>query len=107
MNCAEQIDQFLLTGDYDLLFYGWEGQNVVEKAERGSEALTKALLAEVRRRESKVTIPTPRIPDDLAAFTRTKVEPMVRGLFPRKEQGTVLGLLERSVVFLTPSTIEP
>ena len=32
---------------------------------------------------------------------------MVRGLFPRKEQDPVLALLERSLVFLTPETIEP
>ena len=32
---------------------------------------------------------------------------MVRGLFPRKEQDPVLAVLERSLVFLTPETIEP
>jgi hypothetical protein len=40
------------------------------------------------------------------AFTRGRIEPMVRGLFPRVEQDTVLATLERSVVFLTPHNIE-
>jgi hypothetical protein len=31
---------------------------------------------------------------------------MIRGLFPRAEQETVLALVERSVVFLTPSNID-
>ena len=43
---------------------------------------------------------------DVVAFTRTKVEPMVRGLFPAHEQEKVLGVLARSVVFLTPATID-
>ena len=63
-------------------------------------------MSENRHRESKVTVPAEFPDDDLVGLTRTKVEPMVRGLFPQKEQDTVIGLLERSVVFLTPETIE-
>jgi hypothetical protein len=40
------------------------------------------------------------------ALTRAKVEPMVRGLFPRAEQGAVLAMLEKSVVFLTSENID-
>jgi hypothetical protein len=40
------------------------------------------------------------------AFTRAKVEPMVRSLFPRAEQAVVLDALARSVVFLTNANIE-
>ncbi|MBE2259712.1 MAG: hypothetical protein IAE88_12680 [Rhodobacteraceae bacterium] len=32
--------------------------------------------------------------------------PMVRGLFPACEQASVLNLLERSVILLTPGTID-
>jgi hypothetical protein len=39
------------------------------------------------------------------SFTRRKVEPMVRGLFPGREQEAVLGVLERSVVVLTPDSV--
>ena len=103
----DDIEQFVRTGDYDSLFPNWSGQNLIEKAQRGSAALKEALLSEVRRRESKVTVPKPaEFPADLSGFTRAKVEPMVRGLFPKKEQDPVLALLERSVVFLTPETIE-
>jgi hypothetical protein len=43
---------------------------------------------------------------DVVAYTCKKVEPMVRGLFPRVEQDVVLSLVERSVVFLTPGNTE-
>ncbi len=106
---AEIIDLFLRTGDYDLLFLDWPGQNILEKGQRGAGALRSALLAEVRRREAEVTVPRPAaLPgDDLASFARAKVEPMVRGLFPRREQEPILALLQQAMVFLTPETIEP
>jgi hypothetical protein len=43
---------------------------------------------------------------DTVALTRAKVEPMVRGLFPRAEQEAVLAMLEKSVVFITSANIE-
>ena len=43
---------------------------------------------------------------DLIALTRSKVSPMVDGLFPQAERSTVLATLEKSVVFLTPDNIE-
>jgi hypothetical protein len=44
---------------------------------------------------------------DPVALTRGKVEPMVRGLFPRAEQDVALATLEKSVAFLTSTNIEP
>jgi hypothetical protein len=44
---------------------------------------------------------------DTVSLTRAKVEPMVRGLFPRAEQDAVLATLEQSVVFVTSANIEP
>ena len=43
---------------------------------------------------------------DLEHFARSKVEPMVRGLFPRAEQDTILAVLERSIVFVTGDNLE-
>ena len=43
---------------------------------------------------------------DAVAFTRGKIEPMVRGLFPRAEQELVLSALAGSVVFLANTNIE-
>lgn len=104
-----EIDRFLATGDYVLLFLDWPGAKTLEKAERGSRILADALLSEIRRRARGVAVRTPEALSgtDTVAFARGKVEPMVRGLFPGKEQDPVLALLGRSLVFLTPDTIEP
>jgi DNA-binding XRE family transcriptional regulator len=46
-----------------------------------------------------------KVPADTVAPTRRKVEPMIRGLFPKAEQKTVLGVIEKSIVFLTPENM--
>lgn len=57
-----------------------------------------------RRAEGQVHPPSDHV--DLVGLTRAKVEPMVRGLFPRAEQDLVLAALERSVVVVTSQNIE-
>jgi hypothetical protein len=61
----------------------------------------------VRRRTPRAAAPDALRGLDVKAFARAKLAPMVRGLFPRSEQETVLDMLARSVVFLTPENIEP
>ena len=78
----------------------------MEKMAAADAALRAALISEVKRRENNVRLPPVPAPDVLVRMTRSRVEPMVRGLFPKKEQDVVLGLLEKSVVFLTPGNIE-
>jgi hypothetical protein len=104
----DPIPQFLATGDYDPVFRGWPGQNILDSIERGAEALRTALIAELKRREACVTRPSVVAPSgpSLRALTRNKVGPMVRGLFSRNEWEPMLRLLEGSVVFLTPDEIE-
>jgi hypothetical protein len=97
------VQHFLRTGDYDLKFPAWSG-NVIERETKATDDMVRALVAEVNGRSGK-SYPA-SFPADLVAFTRKKVEPMVRGLFRRDEQETVLAVLEKSVVFLTPTNIE-
>lgn len=101
-----EIQRFIETGDHDPKFWGWPGNDVLEKCRNGSRALEDALIEEVHRRIEGISIPKVEIPPDLVAFTRSKVEPMVRGLFPGKEQEGVLCLLEKSVIFITPDNFE-
>jgi hypothetical protein len=106
---ADEIETFLRPSEYDLLFSAWRGATVFDSARRGAKALEDALIKEVRRREAPVKKKHKRrgLPQlDLAAFTRGKLGPMVRGLFPKVEQEPVLALLERSLVFLMPENIE-
>lgn len=101
---ADEIERYLRTGDSDPHHAAWSG-GYIERAKRAHNDLRTALASEVRRlAKGRRQRPLPQ--HDPVAFTRQRVEPMVRGLFPRVEQDAVLAMLERSVVFLTRANIE-
>lgn len=101
---AQAIALYLGTGDYDTSFRAWPG-NVIERETRGHTELLQALVNRVGQLSATRKAPVISLPADLVGFTRKKVEPMVRGLFRKDEQELVLGVLEKSVVFLTPGNI--
>ena len=106
MNTLQQteIERFLFTGDYDNHFEIWPGGTFVDQAKNGSTALRNALISTVQRAEQSAVTACQEY-SCLEINAREKFAPMVRGLFPHKEQMIILGVLERSVVFLTPATI--
>ena len=103
---AAEIDRYLSTGDTDASRSAWRSESFLERARQAHDDLRAALIAEVRGRSAGVALSDLPIPGDTVALTRRKTEPMVRGLFPRTEQATVLALVERSVVFVTPDNID-
>ncbi len=105
-NPNHEIDAFLRRGEHDLAFQAWPGDNFLVRAQSGNAALRRALISTVRERTRHATLPEALTNRDIVAFTRGKVTPMVRGLFPAVEQERVLDTLARSVVFLTPATID-
>ena len=101
---AEAVERYLLTGESDSLHSAWSG-SFLERSKRAHNDLRGALVRAVRRlTEGLAHEPLPEIGS--AALTRAKVEPMVRGLFPRAEQDVLLATLEQSVVFITSANIE-
>ena len=102
----DQIERYLRTGENDALFGDWPGESLFARACQGNIALRGALISMVKSRAWHVTVPKELVDLDVVSFTRSKVEPMVCGLFPGAEQQAVLDVLARSVVFLTPTTIE-
>jgi hypothetical protein len=101
----EAVRLYLRTGEADPLHSAWPG-NFMERANRAHDDLRGALISAVKRRAEGLSHqPAPEA--GIVALTRKKVEPMVRGLFPRSEQDAVLATVERSVVFLTSANIEP
>lgn len=104
MSIPSEVEHFLRTGDYDVHCRAWPG-DVLERERRAHGELRQALVTEVLRRAAGLDVPERLQGLDIVALTRRKVEPMVRGLFPRAEQDAVLAVLERSVVFLTPANI--
>lgn len=103
---AAEVERYLRTGDSDPDHAAWPGGNFMECARLAHGELERALIAEVRRRSGSWRPPESIRDLDVVTFTRNKIEPMVRGLFPRVEQDVVLALVERSVVFLMPDNIE-
>jgi hypothetical protein len=81
-------------------------QRFFDRANLAHDTLRQALVDDVKKRTRDATEPAELAGLDLPAFTRERVAPMVRGLFPRAEQEAVLDLLGRSVVFLPPSNID-
>ncbi len=101
-----EIERYLRCGEHDPTFRAWPGNNLLASAQLGDAALRKALIAEVRGRTWPAVHPNGLANIDLVALTQVKVAPMVRGLFPAREQEAVLNLLSHSVVILTPATID-
>lgn len=101
---ADEIERYLRTGGADMMGNPWPG-DIMERGRRQHADIRGALLEEVRRLAKGRTHEA--VPDNVGVeFTRAKVEPMVRGLFPKAEQEVVLATLERSVVYITSETIE-
>jgi len=96
-----EIARFLATGESDPFKCAVPGNNIFERLTNHARRLREALLEEVQRREqghSQMLLPDGLDP---VGWTRKKVEPMIAGLFPRVEREVVLGVAERSIVFLT------
>jgi len=87
-NIADEVERYLRTGDTDPYLAAWPG-SVIERGHRAHADLRSALVREVRRLSDGLSHEP--VPDGVGVeFTRSKVEPMVRGLFPRAEQDVVL-----------------
>ncbi|MDO8552379.1 MAG: hypothetical protein Q7S01_02480 [bacterium] len=102
----EEVERYLRTGGHDPSFIKWPGDNFVACSQVGTATLRNALISTVRQRAPQATVPEGLVAKDMVAFTRAKVTPMVQGLFPPAEVDIVLGVLARSVVFLTRDTID-
>ena len=106
MTPDQEVRQFLGSGDRDVLASDWPGDNVMSRVEAAERAMKQALIAEVRRRAKGGHLP--RLPPGLdpSRFAIGKVAPMVRGLFPSREQEAVFRVFEGSLKFVTRGNIE-
>lgn len=102
----QAIKRYLQNGEYDSNFRAWPGDRYLGRVQQGDAALRKALRSAIHERTACAAAPAALVELEVAALTRRKVLPMVQGLFSRNEQAYVLDMLERSVVFLTPVTID-
>ena len=106
MSPEQCIQRYLRAGEHEGALHAWAGENAFASAPLGHAALLNALIAAVQTRTVYASVPKVLVDLDVVAFTRAKVERMVRGLFPAHEQAAVLEVLGRAVVFLTPANID-
>lgn len=90
-----EIQRYLISGEHSTDFAGWPGTDFIDVARNGSATLREALIEEVRKRMASSELSMDLGWRDVQALTRTKVSPMVAGLFPRAEQAAVLAMLVR------------
>lgn len=102
----QAIKRYLRSGEHDADFRAWSGGSYLGRIQQGDAALRKALRSAIDKRTPYIAPPAALAELDVVTFTRRKILPMVQGLFSRHEQACVLEVLERSVVFLTPATID-
>lgn len=100
------IERYLRRGEHDADFLAWPGEDYLARARQGAAALRHGLISAVRQRALPARPPDMPADLDVVALARGKVAPMVRSLFAANEQATVLDVLGRSLVILTPATIE-
>lgn len=100
------VRHYLETGLYQPDYSIWQGQDIVEAEKCADHAMRDALVqAVLKRAPTSSQLAKPPI-DDLVAHTRSKVLPMVNGLFPMAERPVIMKKLEKSVIFLTSENIE-
>lgn len=99
------IEHYLRTGEAVDLLDGPSGDFLAVAIETRARLLA-ALVAEVRQRTASRPLPPLAFEGEVGALVRRRLAPMVRGLFPGSERATVLGVIEQSVTFLTPDSIE-
>ena len=102
----QAIKRYLRSGEHHADFRAWPGDSYFGRIQQGDAALRKALRSAIHKRCPHAAPPAALAELDVVTFTRRKVLPMVQGLFSRHEQAYILDVLERSVVFLTPATID-
>jgi hypothetical protein len=102
----QATERYLRSGEHDAHFRAWPGNDFLARVHCGDAALRSALISAIHSRTEHIAFPETVADIDVVAFTRGKVAPMVRGLFPAYEQALVLDLLERSIILLTPATID-
>ena len=106
ISTASAVSHYLQNGDHDADFLNWPCANFFDCARNADSTLREALIAAVRSRAVKPEDRPGLQLGDVVSVTRTKVAPMVTGLFPLAERPAIMSALETSVVFLTPDNIE-
>ena len=95
---TSELERYLRTGEADPYHAAWAGTTFIDCERKARDDLVGALVAEVQLRSRDRPTAKARPDIDSVSLTRRKIEPLVRGLFPRDEQDAVLALVERPIL---------
>ena len=102
-----EIRDFLEKGESpDFPYSNWPGSDWLERARCADKVLRGSLVTELRQRVGNRTQPPLPPSFNTSSFTRSKLTPLINGLFPPTEREMIRALLQDSVVFLTADNIE-
>jgi hypothetical protein len=96
-----EVAQYFASGESDPLRTAFPGNDAFVHMTKYDQRLREALLQEVQLRERGRRHQHMPEAFDPVTWTHRKVKPMIAGLFTRAEHAVVLGVAERSIVFLT------
>jgi len=100
---ADPVESFLMTGEHDPQFPDWPG-NLAARRAAGTASMRDVLVRVTRWRCDRAPLSLGRVPADGIARVRTRIAPLIEGLFDPDDAAKLLATLPERVVVLTPST---
>lgn len=96
MSPSDTVEHFLATGQYDPLFAGWKG-GAAERHQQGVAALRDILVRIVNWRMRRAPLRSQQVPVDAALQIRSRITPMISGLFEEEVASQLLESLPHQV----------
>src|SRR4030095_671989 len=100
---ADPVEAFLMTGEHDPQFPDWPG-NLAARRAAGTATMRDVLVRVTQWRANRAPLSLGRIPPDAVERVRSRIAPLLRGLFDADEAAKLLSALPERVVVLSPST---
>jgi hypothetical protein len=100
---ADPVESFLMTGEHDRQFPDWPG-NLAARRAAGTATMRDVLVRVTQWRVNRAPLSLGRVPPDAEARVRTRIAPLIEGMFDPDDAAKLLSTLPERVVVLTPST---
>jgi hypothetical protein len=100
---ADPVEAFLMTGEHDLQFPGWPG-NLAARRAAGTATMRDVLVRVTQWRANRAPLSLGRVPPDAVERVRSRIAPLLQGLFEAEDAATLLSSLPARVVVLSPFT---
>jgi len=100
---ADPVEAFLMTGEHDPQFPDWPG-NLAARRAAGTATMRDVLVRVTQWRANRAPLSLGRVPPDAVERVRSRIAPLLQGLFDADDAARLLSVLPERVVVLAPST---